>query len=120
MEIIERIYELLDQKDKKAVELCKALDITQSTMSTWKSHHRNPPSESIKTIADFLCVSVDYLLTGQEAPAPRYTSEQEDELIGLFRELPEGKRYEFIGELKGFLRAYADSVKYDKGKNLLA
>lgn len=36
MEIIERISDLLAERDKTAVELCKALDIQTSTMSTWK------------------------------------------------------------------------------------
>ena len=34
MEIIERISDLLAERDKTAVELCKALDIQTSTMST--------------------------------------------------------------------------------------
>lgn len=116
--IIDRIYELLTEKNKKASELCKALGIQQSTMSTWKTNHRDPPAKDMKTIADFLGVSLDLLLTGEDAPAPRYTTQQEDDLLDLFRMLPEGKRYEFIGELKGFIRANADSIKYeDIGKN---
>lgn len=113
MEIIDRIYELLEQKNKKAYELCKVLDITQSTMSTWKSRHKNPAAEQLKPIADFFGVSLDYLITGVEAEPARYTTPQEDELLELFRSLPESKQYEYIGDLKGFLRAYADSVKYE-------
>lgn len=121
MPIIDRIYQLLREKDKKASELCEVLGVTQSTMSTWKSRHNNPPAESMKAIADFLGVSLDFLMTGEDPPAPRYTTAQEDELLELFRALPEGKRYEYIGDLKGFLRAYAESVKYDDaGKKLLA
>ena len=36
MEIIERVYQLLDEKDKRAYELCEKLSIRTSTMSTWK------------------------------------------------------------------------------------
>ncbi len=42
MEIIERISDLLAERDKTAVELCKALDIQTSTMSTWKTRKKDP------------------------------------------------------------------------------
>lgn len=119
MTIIERITQLLYERDRTAYELCKAVGIQTSTMSTWKARKRNPPADYIPAIANFLGVSVDYLLTGQESVAPRYTSSTEDELLELFRQLPENKKYEFIGELKGFLRALEDSRKYlDEGKRL--
>lgn len=112
MEIIERIYQLLDEKDKHASELCEKLSIRTSTMSTWKSRTSDPPARYMKTIADFLGVSLDYLITGQEAPVRKNTTPEEDELLLLFRSLPERKKYEFIGELKGFLKAYSEPQKY--------
>lgn len=119
MEIIERIYELLHEKDRKAYELCEKLNVRTSTMSTWKARTNDPPARYMKTIADFLGVSLDYLLTGHEAPPRRYTSPEEDELLELFRSLPAPKQYEFIGELKGFLKAYNDSQRYlDEEKRL--
>ena len=66
MEIIERISDLLAERDKTAVELCKALDIQTSTMSTWKTRKKDPPARYMPAIANFLCVSLEYLLTGQE------------------------------------------------------
>jgi transcriptional regulator with XRE-family HTH domain len=120
MEIIERIYQLLDEKEKKAYELCAKLDIRTSTMSTWKARISDPPAKYMKTIADFLGVSLDYLLTGNEAPVRKTTTPEEDDLLSLFRELPENKKYEFVGELKGFLKAYTESQKYvGEGKRLL-
>ena len=83
MEIIERISDLLAERDKTAIELCKVLDIQTSTMSTWK------------------------------------LSAMDEELLDLFHELPMSKQYEFMGEIKGFLRAVEDSKKYvDEGKRL--
>lgn len=112
MEIIERIYQTLSEKDKKAYELCEKLNIRTSTMSTWKARTNDPPAKYMKTIADFLGVSLDYLMTGQEAPVRKTTTPEEDELLALFRSLPEPKKYEFVGELKGFLKAYTESQKY--------
>lgn len=112
MEIIERIYKLLDEKNKRAHELCDRLSIRTSTMSTWKARTSDPPAKYMKTIADFFEVSLDYLLTGHEAPIRKNTTQEEDDLLDLFRSLPEPKKYEFIGELKGFLKAYTESQKY--------
>lgn len=44
MEIIERISELLAERGKTAIELCKILDIQTSTMSTWKARKRSTSS----------------------------------------------------------------------------
>lgn len=119
MEIIERIYQLLDEKDKRAYELCNKLDIRTSTMSTWKARTNDPPAKYMKIIADFFGVSLDYLLTGQDAPIRKSTTPEEDELLELFRSLPEPKKYEFVGELRGFLKAYTESQKYlDSEKRL--
>lgn len=112
MEIIERIYETLGKTDKKAYELCEKLGVRTSTMSTWKSRTNDPPAKYMKTIADFLGVSLDYLLTGHEAPVRKTTTPEEDELLELYRSLPENKKYEFVGELKGFMKAYTESQKY--------
>lgn len=132
MEIIERISELLAERDKTAIELCKILDIQTSTMSTWKARKKDPPARYMPAIANYLCVSLDYLLTGKErpvvveqpatpelaAPEPQLSA-MDQELLDLFHELPINKQYEFMGEIKGFLRAVEDSKKYvDEGKRL--
>ena len=49
MEIIERIYQTLSEKDKKAYELCEKLNIRTSTMSTWKARTNDPPAKYMKT-----------------------------------------------------------------------
>jgi len=111
MSIIERIYELLKEKHKMASDLCKVLGISTSTMSTWKTRNTDPPASSMKQISTFLGVSLEYLLTGKEAPVRKNTTDEEDEILYYLRQLPDSKRYEFIGEIKGYLRATTD--KYD-------
>lgn len=119
MEIIERIYETLDNKGKKAIDLVNCLGITTSTMSTWKARKNDPPAKYMPAIAKFLDVSLDYLMTGVDAPVRKCTTEEEDELLELFRSLPVNKKYEFIGELRGFLKALTESQKYlDEEKRL--
>ena len=121
MEIIERITETLEKTDKKATRRRKFIRFWDKwyKRSTWKTRNSDPPAKYIKPIADFLGVSVHYLLTGEEAPARKLTTAEEDELLELYRALPQNKQFEFIGELKGFLKAYTESQKYlDKEKRL--
>lgn len=100
MEIIERITETLEKRDKKATDLCDRLGIRTSTMSTWKTRNSDPPAKYIKPIADFLGVSVHYLLTGEEAPARKLTTAEEDELLDLYRRCRRTKNLNLSGNSK--------------------
>ena len=119
MEVIERIYKTLGEKEKTAYELCVKLGISTSTMSTWKARTNDPPARYMKTIADFLDVSLDYILTGQEAPARKTTSPEEDELLELFRLLPPDKKQRYLGRLENEVENYTKEQKYiDEEKRL--
>lgn len=110
--IIDRISRLLKEKNKMATDLCSALGIQQSTMSTWKSRKRNPPAEYMPTIANFLGVSLDYLLSGKEAPLRKTTTEEEDYFLNLFRDLPEREKWRIVGIVEEAHRRTHESDKY--------
>ena len=66
-EIFER---LLKEKGLRRADVSRATGIAQSTLSDWKHGRTKDMSiESLKLIADYLDVSVDYLMTGEEQPA---------------------------------------------------
>lgn len=110
--IIDRISRLLKEKNKMAVDLCNALDIQQSTMSTWKARKRNPPAEYMPTIANFLGVSLDYLLSGKEAPPKKTTTAEEDYFLDLYRDLPEREQWRIVGIIEESHRRAHESDKY--------
>lgn len=119
MEIIERITQTLKDRDKMAVDLCKVLNIQTSTMSTWKTRKKDPPARYMPTIANFLGVSLEYLLTGVEPPAIQKTTDTEDELLELFRSLPPEKQQRYLGRLENEVESYTKERKYlDEGKRL--
>lgn len=120
MEIIERIYELLNKQNKRAYELCNKLGIRTSTMSTWKARTNDPPAKYMKTIADFFDVSLDYLLTGQEAPVPKTTTKEEDELLEMFRKLPNDRQQRYLGRLDTEIENYEKDKKYLDGRKRLS
>lgn len=105
MTISERMFKTMDEKGKMAASLCKILNVNTSQTSSWKNRNSDPPARYIKQIADFLEVSVEYLLTGEDTSTK--LSSLEAEIIYLFRQLPPEKQYEFKGELKGYLIATA-------------
>ncbi|MDO5146102.1 MAG: helix-turn-helix domain-containing protein [Eubacteriales bacterium] len=110
--IIDRITRLLKEKNKMAVDLCNLLNIQQSTMSTWKSRRRNPPAEYMPTIASFLGVTLDYLLTGKDVPPRKTTTDEEDYFLNLYRDLPEREQWRIVGIIEEAHRRSHESDKY--------
>ena len=124
MEAIDRIETVLEQREQTPYALCKFLGINQSSYSTWKARNTLPPAKYIADIARFLHVSTDYILTGKESAytdvqAETYTDD-EKELLSIYKALPTEKRYEFKREMKGYLKALEESKKYLDGEKRLS
>lgn len=64
--IVGRIDLSLLPKNLKRQEMCRILDIPQNTLSSWKTRDSDPPVNTIFAIADYLGVSVRWLVTGEE------------------------------------------------------
>lgn len=65
-DVLKRITEELSKQRYKDKDLCDYVGISQSTFSTWKSKDRQPKPDQLPLIAEFLGVTLDYLMTGQE------------------------------------------------------
>lgn len=126
MDIIDRVFYLLDEQNKKPVELCEFLGINQSSLSTWKGRHTDPPVRHLAGICKFFRITADYLLTGEESPyadsgksQPKLSfSDDEIELVDIYRSLPLEKRFEFKGEMKGYAKALSEQKYHDVEKRL--
>lgn len=74
-DVLRRITDELSKQRYKDKDLCDYVGISQSTFSTWKSKDRQPKPDQLPLIAEFLGVTLDYLMTGQKEPArPSLTS----------------------------------------------
>ena len=62
-EIYQRI---LDEKGLKNADVARATGISNMTLSDWKRGKSVPKADKMKKIAEFLNVSVDYLMTGND------------------------------------------------------
>ena len=66
MSICERIFKTMGDKNKRPADLCKILGINTGITSTWKSRNTDPPAKYLVQICEFLDVSLEYILTGEE------------------------------------------------------
>lgn len=64
-EVLQRISDLVNAKGVSDTEFCKGAGIGRSTYATWKQKDREPQLKYIPQIAEYLGVSIDFLLTGK-------------------------------------------------------
>lgn len=76
--------ELISQKKLTQTGLARSIGIEVRTFQDWVYSKKLPDTESAKKIADFLGVSLDYLLTGVKT--------EDTELIQIYNEIQEPLR----------------------------
>lgn len=103
MTIGNRVLDILSRKGLKQKDLAEFLGTKPSTVNGWKETNRNPSSELIVRICEFLDVSYEYLLTGKHTASTSISS-GDKEWLELIHNLPPEKQYEFRGEIKGYLK----------------
>lgn len=99
MEIIERIFKAMENKNIKMADLSRELDISRSVVTSWKTRKNNPPSEYIARICNFIGEDIVYILTGQkEANVFKLTQEQQYivEMYNQLNEKNKGKAEMFL------------------------
>ena len=71
---------LLKERGLRQYDISKALNISPSLFSDWKKGRYQPKQDKLQAIADYLDVSLKYLMTGQaDLPedAPEYLFDEE-------------------------------------------
>ena len=114
MTICERMFYTLDQKGKMAADLCRVLGVGTSQTTSWKKRNVDPPAKYLVQIADFLDVSLEYLLTGDGEQSVKQSA-TEKEMLSKFRMLPGDKQQRVIGVLDTYLSEYASEIREDAG-----
>lgn len=87
--IYERYCKLRDLAGYKDSDVAKGAKITKSTFSDWKSGRYVPKQEKLQKVADFLQVSINYLMKGSESAEENRSSQDDKEkrLMGYARKL---------------------------------
>jgi transcriptional regulator with XRE-family HTH domain len=67
MEFHEKLQDLRKAKGLTQEELAQTLFVSRTAISKWESGRGYPNIDSLKAIAKFFCVTIDELLSGEEA-----------------------------------------------------
>lgn len=91
MDIVDRLFELVDAKFKEQKDFAAALNIDQNLPSRWRRHKSSSYRKYLPQIAETLNTTTEYLLTGTGAktkdPAGQEASEVKQEFMELFSRL---------------------------------
>jgi len=74
--IVERIDECLKNRNLKRLVLCEAVGITPTAITHWKTHKSMPAADTAVKIAQFLDVSVEWLINGTLPDPTEHSSPQ--------------------------------------------
>lgn len=92
---------LIDERDMTQKELALQLNIAPSTMGSYVQNTREPDFATLKAIAAFFDVSIDYLLDNHQDKAATH---QESELLRIFRSLPPEQKDICLEQCRVFVR----------------
>ena len=114
--MISRIEKLLAERNISSRKLLLSCDLSPSTLIMWKQGKGRIPVEALKKIADFLNVSVDYIL-GREEQKHDDLTEREKELLQNYRTLDFTEQAEIRGEIRGMIKAKEQITMTNKRNN---
>ena len=70
MDFQERLFTLRRQAGLSQEELANLLNITRQAVQKWEAGTSRPDMDNLVSLAEYFKVSLDYLVTGKEAPPP--------------------------------------------------
>lgn len=70
MDIVDRLFELVDEKFNEQQEFAALLGIDPTLPSRWRNRKSTSYQRRLPEIAEVLGTTTEYLLTGKKEPAP--------------------------------------------------
>ncbi len=114
MDIIEYIENALKEQNISAYKLCKDTGIKQTTFQNWKNGSQ-PRADILKKVVIYLNLSADIILeTGYNKE--NELTENEKELLNIFRRLPDREQIKAIGRLEDQAEKFAAAPDPDQQK----
>lgn len=102
MNIVENVEKIMKKKNITAYQLERDIGISQTTFSNWRKG-RQPSVDKIAKILPYLEVTPNEVF-GYEPTAS--LTENERELLELFRQLPDREQIKYIGRLEDAVEKY--------------
>ena len=89
-------------------ELARALDVTQGTVGNWETGTRIPDSDTLKDVANYFGVSIDYLLgnDNREEANAQFDDPKIRLLARHLAEIQDEDRKRLIENIEGTIKIY--------------
>jgi transcriptional regulator with XRE-family HTH domain len=92
-----RLKEIRNKKNITQIRLSVAAEVSQETISAYESGKALPSAETLIKIADFLDVSIDYLLERTDNPLVNSSIKDEDnEIINIYHSLDKNQKEDVL------------------------
>lgn len=116
-----RIRALRQEKGIKQIELARAVSVSQAALSGYETGRYEPDFTTLKKIADYFAVSVDYLLGHDETPSPSGSGTapaDQEQLMAAFwggdQDLTDEDKEAMWADVKNFAAFIAQKKKQEK------
>lgn len=118
MNLYERIEIERKKRNMKSRDLCHLVDMKESTYSIWKKEDRNPDINTLHKIARVFNVSIEYLITGENAPSFSGISPEEQQLLTYYCAANEEGKNRIMEQAEFLSLKYPAATKNGKEKTL--
>lgn len=108
--IVDIIKQLSNAQGMSITTLEQTVGLGNGTIGKWRK--QSPSCDKLKLVADYLSVSIDYLLTGEEKSPS--LPDDEFELLKYYKELPDREQQRLIGRASALAEVYKEQVKEPK------
>jgi len=110
----DNLRKLIEERNMTQKELATELNIAPSTIGSYVQNAREPDFATLKLLATYFDVSIDYLL---DYPSRSTQTPQENEMLRIFRSLFSSQKEVCIEQCKVFVRMNHKEKAIAKKKN---
>jgi transcriptional regulator with XRE-family HTH domain len=103
--VYDKIIEQVNKNSLTGKELGNMLGLKKSPLTDWKNGKSKPTLEQLVKLCEIFAISSDELLGLNTTDK---LSENEQELLSIFKQLPEREQIKFIGKAEDYLEKYKE------------
>jgi transcriptional regulator with XRE-family HTH domain len=111
MSLGEKLRNLRLKTKKTLTEQSKILKVSMNSVYRWEHDLTVPRMPMLRKMADYYGVPLDWLML--EGTSASLVSEVEQNLLGMFRKLPDNNRYKILGYVERmYVEEYGTEIQY--------
>jgi transcriptional regulator with XRE-family HTH domain len=111
MSLGEKLRNLRIRTNKTLTEQSKILKVSINSVYRWEHDMAMPRKPTLRRMADYYGVPLDWLM--MEGTSASIVSDTEQNLLGMFRKLPDNNRYKILGYVERmYVEEYGAEIQY--------